>query len=484
LLKDQGMTTTTARDLKRALAPRTVAVVGSKRADGYMWLRNYQTFAGKVYSVQIDPNEIPGIEALGVPNFSSLTEIPEEIDYVMLAVPRQVAPRVMADCAKKGVGGVALFTSGFAETGEEEGIRLQDELLRVAREGDVALIGPNCMGLYNRALGVRQAAEQATGADGEVGFISQSGTHAINFALVGEQHGVRVSTSVSIGNAIVLDVPDYLDYLADDADTKVIAIYVEGVKDGRRFVDSLRRAAARKPVVVWKGGATDAGARATASHTGALATSHAVFAALVRQCGAVAAESMDDAIDAVKALLYAKPGTGKRMGLMAMTGGQSVVITDAFVNGGLEVPRLTERSYEQLRSFFNIIGGSYQNPLDMGGTIGFGGSAATLQRLFEILDADEHVDAIAIELASGFMVRRWQADPASLDALLDQLTAHQEASAKPLVAVLQPGHVEDVIIQARKRIQGRRIAVFASFERAAKALRRAVEYHRFRAGLD
>jgi hypothetical protein len=120
----------------------------------------------------------------------------------------------------------------------------------------------------------------------------------------------------------------------------------------------------------------------------------------------------------------------------------------------------------------------------MGGTIGFGGSAATLQRLFEILDADEHVDAIAIELASGFMVRRWQADPASLDALLDQLTAHQEASAKPLVAVLQPGHVEDVIIQARKRIQGRRIAVFASFERAAKALRRAVEYHRFRAGLD
>jgi acyl-CoA synthetase (NDP forming) len=478
------MTTTAARDLKRALAPRTVAVVGSKKADGYMWLRNYSTFGGKVYSVQIDPNEIPGIEAMGVPNFSSLTEIPDEIDYVMLAVPRQVAPRVMADCAKKGVGGAALFTSGFAETGEEEGSRLQDELLRIAREGDVALIGPNCMGLYNRRLGVRQSAEQAAGEGGEVGFISQSGTHAINFGLVGEQHGVRVSTSISIGNAIVLDVPDYLDYLADDAETKVIAMYMEGVKDGRRFVESLRRAASMKPVVIWKGGVTDAGARATASHTASLATSHAVLSALVRQCGAVTADSLEDTIDAVKALLYAKPGTGTRMGLMAMTGGQSVVITDAFVNAGLEVPRLTEASYEQLRSFFNIIGGSYQNPLDMGGTIGFGGSAATLQRLFDVLDADANVDAIAMDLASGFMVRRWQMDPGSLDAMLDGLVAHQERSSKPFVTVLQPGHVEDVMIGVRKRVQERRLAVFASFERAARSLRRAVEYHRFRAGMD
>ena len=129
------------------------------------------------------------------------------------------------------------------------------------------------MGLYNRRLGVRQSGEQAAGEAGDVGFICQSGTHAINFGLVGEAHGVRVSTSISIGNAIILDVPDYLDYLADDPETKVIAMYVEGVKDGRRFFESLRRATATKPVVVWKGGVTEAGARATASHTGSLATS-------------------------------------------------------------------------------------------------------------------------------------------------------------------------------------------------------------------
>jgi acyl-CoA synthetase (NDP forming) len=468
-------------DLKRALAPKTAVVVGSKRADGYMWLRNYNTFTGTLYSVQIDPNEIPGIEELGVKNFTSLTEVPGDVDYVMLAVPRNVAPRVMADCAKKGVGGVALFTSGFAETGEAEGIALQDQLLQIARDGNVTLIGPNCMGLYNRKLGIRQSGEQGAGEAGEAGFIGQSGTHSINFGLVGEAQGVRVSTSISIGNAIILDVPDYLDYLADDADTKVIAMYIEGVKNGRRFVDSLKRACAKKPVVVWKGGVTDAGARATASHTGSLATSQAVFDGIVRQAGAIPATSLEDTIDVVKALLRTKPATGKRMGLMAMTGGQSVVITDAFVTAGLEVPRLSDVSYGQLKSFFNIIGGSYQNPLDMGGTIGFGGSPDTLRRLFDILDADPNIDAIGMEMASGFLARMWRANPGALDVMLDALAGHAERSSKPFVAVLQPQHVEDIVIEARKRAQDRGLAVFPSFERAARALSRTIDHHRFRA---
>jgi len=488
-----------AFDLKRALNPKTVVVVGSKKADGYMWLRNYSPFvdgAGgerKLYSVQIDPNEIPGIEAMGVTNFTSLADVPGDVDYAMLAVPRQVAARVMTDCAKKGVCGVALFTSGFAETGEPDAIAMQDQLLQIARDGHIALIGPNCMGLYNRRLGIRQSADQGAGEAGEAGFVGQSGTHSINFGLVGEQHGVRVSTSISIGNAIILDVPDYLDYLADDPETKVIAMYIEGVKDGPRFVRSLRRAASTKPVVVWKGGVTDAGSRATASHTGSLATSQSVFRAIVRQAGAIEAHSLEDTIDVVKALLHAKPpvfaagsgpSAGRRMGLMAMTGGQSVVITDAFVGAGLEVPRLSESSYEELKSFFNIVGGSYQNPLDMGGTIGFGGSAGTLQRLFEILERDERVDAIAMEMASGFLARMWQANPASLDGLLDTLSSHAEKSKKPFAAVLQPQHVEEAVRQARLRVQERGIAVFASFERAAGALSRAIGYRRFRAGLD
>lgn len=471
-------------NLSRALNPGTIAVVGDKRANGYLWLRNMSTFQGKVYSVQVDPSEIPGIEELGVPNFASLADVPDEIDYVVCAVPRAIAPRIIADCAAKGVGGVSLFTSGFAETGEEKGIRLQAEIGRIAREAGLALIGPNCMGVYNRKLGVRQSAEQPAGEAGPVGFISQSGTHAINFSLVGAAQGVRISTSISMGNAEVLDVPDYLDYLTADRDTHVIAMYVEGVKDGRRFFESLRRACEAKPVVVWKGGVTEAGVRAVASHTAALATSNAVWDAVMRQAGAIAAETMDDTIDVLKALLCCKPTTGSRMGLMAMTGGQSVVITDAFVRAGLEVPLLTAASYEKLAGFFNIIGGSYRNPLDMGGTIGFGGQPQHLEQLLQILDEDEHVDAIEMELASGFMARRWQADPSSLDSLLDLLVAHRERSAKPFLTILHPGHVEDVTAQARARVVERGLPVYHSFERAARALRRAVDYWRWQAGLD
>jgi acyl-CoA synthetase (NDP forming) len=172
------------------------------------------------------------------------------------------------------------------------------------------------------------------------------------------------------------------------------------------------------------------------------------------------------------------------MGLMAMTGGQSVVITDAFVRAGLDVPLLTESSYETLASFFNIIGGSYRNPLDMGGTIGFGGQQSALERLLTILAEDEHVDAIAMELASGFMARQWQADPSSLDRMLDLLTAHKERSDKPFLTILHPGHVEDVTFLARKKVIERGIPAFHSFERAAVALSRAVHYWRSVEGLD
>ena len=466
--------------LRRVFDPRTVAVIGDKQAMGYMWLRNMRTFQGPVYSVQIDPNEIPGIEALGVPNYKSLMDIPDEIDYVVCAVPRPVAPRIVADCVKKGVGGVTLFTSGFAETGEEEGIRLQEEIARLARENDLVLVGPNCMGIYNPARGVRQSGEQPTGEGGPVGFISQSGTHAISFSLLGAAHGVRISRCVSMGNGAVVDVSDYLEFLAGDEETRVIALYVEGVRDGRRFFRVLRETALSKPVVIWKGGQTEAGQRGAASHTAALATASSAWQALVRQTGIVCTDSLDETVDAVKAFLHLKAGTGRRTGLMAMTGGQSVVIADTFAREGLEVPLLTDSSYEKLASFFNIIGGSYRNPLDIGGTIGWGGSRENLMRMLDILSQDERIDAIALEIGSGFMARRWQADPKALDNMLEALAAYQERSPKPFLTVMHPGHLEAIVAELRERVTASGIANFPSFERAARALRRFVEYNRFR----
>jgi acyl-CoA synthetase (NDP forming) len=470
--------------LDRAFNPRTVAVVGDKRAMAYLWLRSMSTFQGKVYSVQIDPKEIPGIEALGVPNYPSLLDIPDEVDYVVCAVPRQASARIIADCIDKGVGAVTLFTSGFAETETEEGIRLQEQIGEMARRADLLLVGPNCMGIYNRRLGVRNSWELPAGDAGNVGFISQSGTHCINFSLVGDRHGIHCSKAVSFGNAIILDAADYLEYMTDDVETEVIGIYLEGAKDSRRFFSVLREAARRKPVVVWKGGVTEAGARAIYSHTAALATAPALWDAAMRQAGAVQTESLDETIDAVKALVYCTPGKGYRVGLVAMTGGQSVVITDAFEREGLEVPLLTEASYEKLSGFFNIIGGSYHNPLDSGGTIGWGFAPQNLQRLLMILDEDENVDAITIEVSAGFLARRMRENPGILDALLDTLSAHRERSRKPFIAITHPGHVEDVTAMIRSRLLERNIPPFASFEAGATALRRAIDYWRFQEGLD
>ena len=473
------------RRLERALNPRSVAIVGDKRALGYFWLRNMATFKGQLYSVQIDPNEIPGILDLGVANYQSLLDIPGEIDYVVCAVPRPVAPRVIADCAAKKVGAVSLFTSGFAETGEAEGIRLQEQIVQIAREGDLLLIGPNCMGLYNRRLGVRQSLEQPTGDEGDVGFISHSGTHALNVSLLGAAHGVKISKSVSAGNSVILTPADYLEYLAHDAETKVIAMYLEGIQEGPRLFRLLRETATKKPVVIWKGGTSEAGQRAMFSHTGSLATSASTWQALVRQCGVITVDSLDEMVDVLKALLFARPCAGRRTGLVALTGGQSVVITDAFVNAGLKVPLLTERSYEELAGFFNIIGGSYRNPLDAGGTLGFGAQPGNLERMLAILDADENVDAIAVEIASRLMVRMAMGDQGpNVDWLPDMLAAHKERSSKPFLTVLHPGRFEAQIAEERAKYVERGIPTFGGFQQAARAFSKVVDYYRFREGLD
>jgi acetate---CoA ligase (ADP-forming) len=324
-----------ASKLDRAFNPRSVAVVGDKMALGYMWLKSLTSFKGKVYSVQIDLNEVPGITELGFDNFQSLQEIPGPVDYVIAAVPRAVAPRIVRDCIEKEVGALCFFTSGFAETNTDEGIRLQQEITDLARGAGLYIIGPNCVGISNPRIGLRHSEAQVYGEEGTVGFIAQSGTHASLFSIAGPQNGIRISKSVSYGNAVVLDSADFLEYLGADDETKIIGMYVEGVRDGRRFFRCLREVASRKPVLIWKGGETEAGARAAASHTGALAESGAVWQALIKQCGAIKVDNLDEMIDTVKALLYIHPLNGVRIGLIAMSGGQSVAITDTFARAGL-----------------------------------------------------------------------------------------------------------------------------------------------------
>ncbi|MEX0784897.1 MAG: CoA-binding protein [Dehalococcoidia bacterium] len=460
--------------LDRMFNPKTVVVIGDK-GPGYMWINSNKPFqekGGNLYSLQIDPKEIEGIEKLGVKNFTAIADIPEPIDYAVVAVPRQVSPFVLKDLISVNAHGAGFFTSGFAETGEELGIQLQGQLQEMARAANFNLVGPNCMGLYLPKVGVRFSADAPVADDGRVGFLSQSGTHGIMFSLVAGAHGIHLSRCASFGNAIILDVSDYLEYLMIDDETEVIGMYVEGVKDGRRFFATLREACRRKPVVVWKGGQTSAGARATMSHTGSLAAPQAVWDGMMRQSGAIQTNSLDETIDAMQLLLKTKrpPAGGRRMALLAQTGGQSVSITDAFAKAGFEIPRFSDETYSQLGEFFNIVGGSYQNPLDMAGTIQ--GNMETLDKILRIVDADPNIDAIAMELSAMFAARQWKRHPESLEKTLDSMQQHMARSDKPFMAILHPAHEEEYIGSIKPLFNARAIPLFASFDRAAAALAR------------
>jgi acyl-CoA synthetase (NDP forming) len=469
-------------NLTQAFEAKTVAVIGDKRVGGYLWLRAMKRFTGKLYSIQTDPNEIPGIEEMGITNLTSLAEVPERIDYAVSAVPRQVAPRILKDCIDNDVRGIGFFTSGFSETTEEVGVKLEGDLKTLASASDIALVGPNCMGLYNPSVGLSNFPDLNVGVRGDTCFISQSGTHSINFCSQAPARGIRINKAASIGNVLMIEAADYINVMTADPETRVLGMYVEGVRDGRRFFESLRRAAAAHPTVVWKGGMTEAGARATFSHTGSLATPAAVWSAMVRQSGAVSVAGLDAMLDAVEMLARGKPVNGRGMGLVAMTGGQSVVITDTFATAGLEIPGLSPASYDELKSFFNIIGGSYRNPLDAGGTIGGGVHTGNLERILKILDRDAVIDAIVLEVGTGLRAQRWATHEEELTGLLDKVAEFSHASSKPFVLILHPAHVETIVVRAKQLARERGLVVFDSFERSAAAIRVAYDYWSRRAG--
>ena len=279
--------------LHRVLNPKSIAVVGAK-GPTYNWLTNQEEFTGDLYSVQVDENEIKGIEERGFNNFASLADVPGDIDLVICAVPRAVSPYIISAAVERGVAGVHMFTSGFAETGEPEGIALQDKIEEIALQSGLPIVGPNCMGIYNRRLGVKFTGDAVQGEGGSVSVIAQSGTHTIGLTLGLQSAGIEVTRSISIGNALVINETDYLEYLLNDDDTKVIVMYLEGTKDGRKLFELLKQARGKKPVIVWRGGRGQAGARAIQSHTASLASSGEVWEGMLRQVGAIAVRSADE----------------------------------------------------------------------------------------------------------------------------------------------------------------------------------------------
>ena len=350
----------------------------------------------------------------------------------------------------------------------------------MALDAGMPIVGPNCLGIYNRRLGVKFNQAQQQGEGGNVSILSQSGTHAGGLTVGMQNAGLKVARTVSFGNAVVMNECDYLEYLLDDEYTEVIAMYLEGTKQGRRFFELLRSARGRKPVVIWRGGLTRAGERAVYSHTASLASSAEVWTGLLRQTGAIPVNSADEVIDTVAALVQTTPTSKRNLALVVMTGGHSVAVSDQFERAGFEVPELSQRSYDRLGEFFIVVGGSYRNPFDSAWTVGLDEAAHdNLKRLLDILAEEPATDGgVAIELRT----QGYDEKPEWLDGTLGLLDEYRERTGQPVIALMLAGGLaaregSEAAEKARKAVSDHGLAFFPSFQRGAEALGRVVDYY-------
>ena len=359
------MRKTDVHPLDYIFRPRSIAVIGvsGKPRDwggGNMFLSALQKFGfpGPLYPVNPNVEEVLGLRC-----YPSLSAIPDPVDHVISSIPAMGVLSLMDDAAAKGVHSIHFFTAGFRETGEQDRIDLEREVHERAKVAGIRLIGPNCMGLYCPSSGVSFGGDFPK-EPGNVAFISQSGLNSEDLVHSATLRGLRFSKVISYGNATDLDESDFFEYCTADPDTEIILAYIEGVKDGRRFQRALRAASAVKPVVILKGGLTDAGDRAARSHTGSLAGSPQIWEALCRQVGAVTVKTLEELVDMGVTFRFLKPLKERGVAIIVVGGGSSVLAADAAERVGLKIPPLSEDVQAQLRPFTPLAGTSLRNPLD------------------------------------------------------------------------------------------------------------------------
>jgi acetate---CoA ligase (ADP-forming) len=385
------MKTQTTADLNYAFMPRSVAVIGASPAEHNTVALLRGKLRDHLYLVNPNYKEVYGKKVYG-----SILDIEDPIDYVILALPAKHALNTVKQCIRKGVKVIHSFTSGFSETGLTEGIEREKELKSIIK-GKVRFIGPNCMGVYCPKSGL-SFNPLSTNEEGHIGVISQSGTFAQFFINAGLSRNVKISKMVSYGNAIDLDCPDFLRFMADDPDTNVIALYVEGVRDGHPLMEALEYASSKKPVIALKGGMTQQGGRVASSHTGALAGSGQTWSTMFEQVGVVRVDDFYDLLNATVAMNESMRVSGKGVSIITYSGGFSVVQSDMCIRAGLEVPQFSPKAIEDLRKFVPSSGTMIGNPLDAWQLFHrYGDNEGTLGDVLRIVSYEKDINSIILQ---------------------------------------------------------------------------------------
>ncbi len=383
------------RDFSTLFDPRSIAVVGASNVPGKWGFTIPVNILGGGYRgriLMVNPGEKT---VLGFPSYPTLKDIPEPVELAIVTIPAARVLDVLGDAAEIGVRNVVVVSSNFSEVGPE-GVELERRLARFANEARINVIGPNTMGIYSASASLCAMGSPVTPIRGGVGFISQSGNLGVQLLRWGKSRGVGFSRFVGSGNAANTDMPDYLRYLGEDPLTDVIALYVEGLRDGRAFLDAAREVSPRKPIVVLKGGRGELGGRAARSHSGALAGQPELFEGMFEQGGIVEAAHSEEFIDIVAAFDALPRAVGKRVAIMTMGGGWGVVAVDACEREGLELAELPPEVISELDRVLPEFW-SRGNPVDLVGNL-------RRSSHFQTIDALVSCDEVDILIVMGALL--------------------------------------------------------------------------------
>jgi acyl-CoA synthetase (NDP forming) len=465
-----------------------IAVIGAKNTVG-SW--GYDAMQASIESAKakkgrqvyaVNPNEA---EVLGVKSYKSVLDIPGPVALAIIVVPAAIVPQVFRQCAQKGVKAAVIISAGFAEV-DTDGAKLQAELLAIARETGLHFVGPNCNGhadMYSRVASLGFASGVPAGP---MALLSQSGTLGASIMQIVANRGIGLSKVVSTGNEADMHLEDYLTYLAQDEKTRIIAAYIEGLREGRRFYELAKKITKQKPMVVMKSGTTNASAKAARSHTGALSGADAVYTAAFKQAGVIRAEDEEELADIVLALCNVPLPRRNRVGILTMGGGFGVVTAEVCEQEGLEIVKLEPQT---LKKMGTILPSRWTpgNPVDLVGIRLSGGenvAATCLQLLLEDKNVDGVISLLPPMLMAPHMIReasREQISAMRRESERNQQILYQQLKqyGKPLVYIRRislPFTPESNEPVAPPKTT---IPEYAHPRRAARVLRYLAEYRRY-----
>jgi len=465
--------------LDEVFCPRGVAVVGvsaSKLAFAEMVVHALKE-AGFPAVYPVNPKYQ---EVLGLPCYPNIEAIPGVVDHVVVNIPAESVLGLLDECSAKGVKSVHFFTAGFGESGYSERAELEREMLAKARAGGFRIIGPNCVGLYvPKSRLVNYFGDSLE--PGPIAFISQSGGHAQNLPSYSKARGLRFSKVVSYGNALDMNESELLDYLSEDPETEIIAAYIEGVKEGKRFLRALQKAAARKPVVIYKGGRTEAGRRAAHGHTASLTSSVAIFDALCRQVKTIQVDNVEEMIDVLTALRFIEPlPRGAGVALIGAGGGPSVLAGDGMEREGLHLPGLSEAVQEELKQHLPVPGSIFVNPLDTPNLTTPDAIAAGMRVLGRVPDIHMLVYHLGFHPIGSWGLGRYGSE-GFLKPAVHVMEEARHTTGKPVLLALRPPQDLDGMkefLVAQEAFVEAGFPVFYSMRRLARAMARVVVWNR------